>query len=276
MSDETRPPRPGAAYDAAYAHYASTVQTEVRQEAFGEDIGQNSWLTVDEYRRFIGWLALRPEAHVLDVASGSGGPSLFLARETGCRLTGIDVNDNGVANANRLARERGMESRVCFRQADAGRPLEFADETFEALVCIDAINHLRDRSRVLAEWRRVLRPGGGLLFTDPITVTGILTNEEIAVRSSIWFFLFTPEGADERLMGSVGFELLRREDVTENMALVARRWHDARARRRDAMLQIEGTETFDGSQKFLAVAHTLAAERRLSRFVFHARKPQTG
>ena len=265
-----------SAYDVVYAYHASDVQTEVRREVFGKDIGQNSWMTADEYRRFIGWLGLTAEAHVLDVASGSGGPSLFLAQEAGCRVTGIDVNENGVANANRLVSERRMEGRVRFEQADAGRPLAFADATFDALLCIDAINHLPDRLRVLAEWWRVLRGGGGLLFTDPITVTGILTNEEIAVRSSIWFFLFTPEGADDRLVRSAGFEIIRREDTTETMALVARRWHDARERRRDALVQLEGATMFEGLQKFWVVAHTLAAERRLSRFVFHARKPQTG
>ena len=275
MSDE-KPSDMRAVYDVAYARHASTVQTEVRQETFGEDIGQQSWLTVDEYRRFIGWLDLTADAHVLDIASGSGGPSLFLAQEIGCSVTGVDVSESGVANSKRLARDQRMEGRVHFERADAGQPLPFADATFDAAVCIDAINHLPNRARVLAEWWRMLRPGGGLLFTDPITVTGILTNEEVAVRSSIWLFLFTPEGVDERLLRSVGFELLRREDVTENMALVARRWHDARERRRDALLQVEDVKMFSGTQEFLVVAHTLAAERRLSRFVFHARKPQTG
>jgi hypothetical protein len=41
---------------------------------------------------------------------------------------------------------------------------------------------------------RVLRRGGLLLFTDPIIVSGILANDEIAIRSAIGCFLFTPEG----------------------------------------------------------------------------------
>ncbi len=210
---------------------------------------------------------------MLDVASGSGGPALFLANEAACRLTGIDVNDNGVANANRLSRERGLEGQVRFQHGDASRPLAFADATFDAVVCIDAINHLRDRPRVLAEWRRILRPGGHVLFTDPITVTGILTSEEIAIRSSIGFFLYTPDGLDARLIESGDFTLLRHEDVTENVAAVARRWYEARQRRRNAVIQIEGSETFEGQQRFFEVAHRLATERRLSRYVFLARKP---
>ena len=274
MSGETRPTAPVAHYDAAYAHYASTVQTEVRREAFGDDIGQNSWLTVDEYRRYIGWLDLTQASHVLDVASGSGGPALYLAQMAGCQVTGIDVNENGVVNANRLAQERGMGARVRFQQADATAPLGFGDRTFDAIMCIDAINHLADRPRVLTEWRRMLRPGGRLLFTDPITVTGILTSEEIAVRSSIGFFLYTPGGVNDRLLQAAGLELLRLEDATDNVARVAQRWRAARERRRDALLQIEGGETFEGQQKFFSVAHALAAEGRLSRLVFLTHRPR--
>lgn len=79
MSGE-EPPDMLSAYDVAYAHHASDVQTEVRRETFGEDIGQQSWLTADEYRRFISWLGLTADAHVLDVASGSGGPASWPRR----------------------------------------------------------------------------------------------------------------------------------------------------------------------------------------------------
>lgn len=72
-------------YDARYRTVSDDVRTAVRREVFGEDIGQASWLTVDEYRAFFAWLDLHADQHVLDVACGSGGPALFLARTVGCR-----------------------------------------------------------------------------------------------------------------------------------------------------------------------------------------------
>lgn len=156
--------------------------------------------------------------------------------------------------------------------ADASHPLPFEDETFDSIVCIDAINHLPNRSKVFAEWHRVLKRKGRILFTDPIVVTGLLTNEEIAVRSSIGYFLFAPPGEDERLLEEAGFELLRCEDVTENEVKVSKRWLDARRRRRDDLIRIEGEKTFEGLQRFLEVVYKLSSERRLSRFVYVARK----
>ncbi len=260
-------------YNSTYENFSAALAVQVRHEAFGEDIGQNSWLTADEYRQFFVWLNLNSTSHVLEIASGSGGPALFMARSTGCRITAVDNNEKAITTANRLAQEQGLNSRVRFQYADASLPLPFDDESFDAMVCIDAINHLPDRLQVLKEWHRVLKPGGRILFTDPITVTGLLTNEEIAIRSSIGFFLFAPPDDDARFIQEAGFELVLRQDATENVAQISKRWHDARQQRRDDFIQIEGEATYQGTQKFFAVAHKISSERRLSRFVFVARKP---
>lgn len=257
-------------YDSAYGNFEAAILEQVRRETFGEDIGQNSWITTDEYLRFFGWLELKPTSNVLEVGCGSGGPALFMARTIGCRIRGIDNNENGIATANKMAEEQGLDSRVGFQLADAAQPLPFESELLDSILCVDAINHLPDRSRVFAELHRVLRPDGRILFTDPIVVTGLLSNEEIAIRSSIGYFLFTPVGENERLLEEAGFELLRCEDVTENEVKVSKRWHDARAKRRDDLLKIEGEKTFEGLQQFLSVVYRLSSERRLSRFVFVA------
>jgi SAM-dependent methyltransferase len=259
-------------YDVNYEHHGGAVHAKVRREAFGEDIGQNSWITAEEFRRFIGWLDLGPSSEVLDIASGSGGPSLFLARIAGCRVTGIELNQHGIRNASRLAAEQGFEAQVAFQEVDASAALPFGDERFDAVICIDAINHLRHRPQVLAEWRRVLKIGGRLLFTDPIIVTGPLDSEEIAIRSSIGYFIFAPAGLDERMVREAGLELVRAEDVTESVTQVARRRREARARYRDELVVLEGERSFEGQQSFLRMAERLAAERRLSRFVFVSRR----
>jgi ubiquinone/menaquinone biosynthesis C-methylase UbiE len=192
---------------------------------------------------------------------------------TDCRVHGVDIHADAVNAARHQAQETCLGERAIFERFDARQPLPFPDGMFDAVTCVDAMNHLPDRSWTLAEWRRILRPRGRLVFTDPVVVTGPVSNEEIAVRSSIGFFLFVPPGLHETLLARAGFELVAKLDRTENVARMAEQWRAAREQQVDELRRIEGDETFEGQQRFFEVAARLANERRLSRFAFCAQCP---
>jgi SAM-dependent methyltransferase len=255
-----------------YKNYGEDLYKKIRKETFGEDIGQNSWLTADEYRNIFSILTLSSDKKVLEIASGSGGPAVFMVTETGCHLTGMDVNENGVENSKKLAGESWLNEKMNFLVGDASKPLPFPDESFDVVVSIDSMNHLNNRSKVLKEFNRVLKKEGQLLFTDAVVVTGILNNEEIAVRSSLGFFLFSPVGENERLIEQAGFHDVRSWDVTENIASVSLRWLHAREKRKSDLLQFEDENNFKGLQSFFNTVHILSSERRLSRFMYNAVK----
>ena len=187
-------------------------------------------------------------------------------------MTAIDSDRSGIATATKSAREARLAKRVSFRLADATAPLPFDAGQFDSLLCIDSMNHFPDRLQVFREWQRVLRPGGLALFTDPVVVTGPVTNDELALRSSIGLFLFAPPRVNEHLIASAGFRLVRQQDVTESAALISGRWHAARQRQRETLLGIEGTERFEGLQRFFHAVHRLTFEKRLSRMVYVAQK----
>jgi SAM-dependent methyltransferase len=258
-------------FDSTYSNFTERVLQEIREETFGRDIGQNSWLTADEYDRFISWLRLLPGDHALEVACGSGQPARYLARHANCHVTGIDANESGIKTAIESASD--PRERVTFQVADANARLPFEDDVFDGLLCIDSMNHFPDRANVFSEWRRILRPGGRTVFTDPVVISGPVTNDELALRSLVGLFLFVPPGVNERLIADAGLKLVQQEDVTENAALISGRWHDAREHHRDALIEIEGEERFEGLQKFFATVHQLTTERRLSRIVYVAEKP---
>jgi len=259
-------------YDTNYGNFKADLYTQIRHEAFGEDIGQNSWLTSEEQEEFLKWLNLASGKTLLDVACGAGGPALRMAALSGCSVEGVDVHEQAIQTANGLAAERGLAERAHFRVADASASLPFGDGTIDAITCIDAINHLPDRKRVLETWCRVLVPGGRLLFTDPITVTGPLSNAEIAVRSSAGFYLFTPRAYNESVLAQCGLRLLECKDVTANMAKVAEGRRAARASRSEALREVEGDAAYEQQQEFLTVAGCVAREGRLSRFLYVAEK----
>jgi SAM-dependent methyltransferase len=147
---------------------------------------------------------------------------------------------------------------------NASEPLPFPDPHFDAITCIDAIHHLPNRPLVIAKWAGLLKPGGRLLFSNPATVTGPLTSEEIAVRSSVGFLLFVPKDYDKNLIERYGLRLLVCRDVTASVAEVAEKRRAAREKRSTAVRKIEGDRTYDAQQNFLGMVARLAGELALS------------
>ncbi len=110
-------------------------------------------------------LHLRPESHVLDVASGKGTTALFLAERFGCRIVGIDYSGQNVADANQLASAKGLSSLVRFERSDA-ESLPFPDKSFDAIICECAYCTFPNKTDAAREFARVLCPGGRVGLSD--------------------------------------------------------------------------------------------------------------
>jgi len=259
-------------YDGAYTNYASDVYRQIRMETYGEDFGQTSWVTTEESREIPQLLELKPDSSVLEVGCGSGGYALYLAEKVGCRLVGLDVNAPGVHNANQLAAARGLAARVHFEQCDASKNLPFDDNIFDAIFSNDVLCHLPIRPKVLCEMLRILKLGGRMLFSDALVVGGMLSHEEVATRSSIGFYVYSPPGENERLIEQAGFRLIHVTDTTESAARIAKQWHQAREKRKKELDALEGNRNFEGLQRFLSCVHSLTSERRLLRYLYLADK----
>jgi SAM-dependent methyltransferase len=259
-------------YNTSYGNSEVDVYAEVRRETYGIDLGQTSWVSEGELAEIPRVLQISAASNVLEIGCGAGGCALHFGATVGCRVTGIDVNAHGIRAAENSAHAQQLAARVHFIQHDAGALLPFPGDTFDAAYSNDAFCHIPNRLHLLRESRRVLKPGGLLLFSDALVVNGPLTNEEIAARSSIGYYLFVPRGENETLIQEAGLTCLQSKDTSEQAAAVSQRWREARARRTAALRKIEGEANFDGLQRFLGCVHTLTAEKRLARFVYVAGK----
>jgi SAM-dependent methyltransferase len=105
------------------------------------------------FRRLVGG----PGRRVLDLGCRYG--ALTSAYAAGNEVVGVDVDREALAGAAAL----GIET----VWADLDEPLPFPDESFDVAVCGELLEHLRFPDRLLAEARRVLRPGGVLVGSVP-------------------------------------------------------------------------------------------------------------
>jgi len=97
--------------------------------------------------------------HVLDIACGTGEPSITIARqmnETG-EVLGIDISSGPLAVATERARQHGL-SNVRFQEADVHH-LPFPDHSFDRITSRLGVMFFADLPQALAEMHRVLKPG---------------------------------------------------------------------------------------------------------------------
>ena len=220
-------------YDNAYGNYASDAYEQVRIETYGADLGQTSWVTKEESAEIPRLLKLTSDSVVLEIGCGSGAYAVHVAEEVGCKITGVDFNASGITNANRLAAERRLDKRVTFRHCDVSSGLPFESEGFDAVFANDVLCHIPARESLLREMYRVLKENGLMLFSDALVIGGMVSHQEIATRSSIGVYVFSPPGENERLMKEMGFQLISVTDTSEEAAQLAGRWHDAREKYHD-------------------------------------------
>jgi 2-polyprenyl-6-hydroxyphenyl methylase/3-demethylubiquinone-9 3-methyltransferase len=138
-------------------------------EVYEGTVGSREFQQVS--RRRIHWMCAQVGGpDVLDVGCSQGIASILLARE-GHRVIGIDREHEAIRAAReRLDQEEApVRERVEFRVAE-GRAVGFADGSFDAVLLGEVLEHQLDPGKLLAEARRVLRPGGRIVVTTPYGV----------------------------------------------------------------------------------------------------------
>lgn len=260
-------------YNSAYGNYAAEVYRQIRVATYGDDFGQTSWITSEECREIPQLLALTRDSNVLEIGCGSGGYALHLAETTGSRILGVDLNESGIHNANRLAQAKNLQSQARFELRDVSQSLASPPHALDAAFANDVLCHIPARPALLAEIFRALKPGGRFVFSDALVIGGMISHEEIATRSSIGLYVYSPPGENERLLTQAGFVQIHAKDTTAQAAQIAKRWRDAREQRKSALVAAETEANFTGVQRFLLCVHTLTNERRLLRYLYSATKP---
>ena len=98
---------------------------------------------------------------VVDIACGKGTSAIYLAEKYDCEVVGIDISEDLVFQAIKLAEKKGLERKATFLVGDALQ-LPFSDNEFDAAVSQAMLVLVSDKRRAIQEALRVVRPGGYL------------------------------------------------------------------------------------------------------------------
>ena len=145
-------------YDDFYQEFDSPLMQQLRLEAYGKDIGQHSWVTAEELGEDMPRLELSRASRLLDLGCGPGGPLTFVIGLVGCHGSGTDLSEKAIAAGRARATSLGLDELVTLQEADLNGPIPFRSGSFDAVMSLDVILHLRDRAEVFREVARVLIP----------------------------------------------------------------------------------------------------------------------
>jgi ubiquinone/menaquinone biosynthesis C-methylase UbiE len=147
--------------------------TRLLHELFGHDWHLGYWVNASTPAEaaerlnevMVARLPKKSGMQVLDIGCGIGGPACFIAERTDAHVIGVTNSRSGAAEAEGLARDRGLHDRVRFQVAEAA-DLPFDDASFDAIWSSEAIHNLENKVPAIRELARVLRPGGTVVLGD--------------------------------------------------------------------------------------------------------------
>lgn len=110
---------------------------------------------------------LDSEKKVLDLGSGYGGSARYLAGKYGCEVTCLNLSEVQNTRNRFLNKEQGFADKIRVMHGSF-ESIPFDDSSFDIVWSQDAFLHSNRREQVVQEIKRVLKPGGELIFTDPM------------------------------------------------------------------------------------------------------------
>lgn len=159
---------------------------------------------------------LGPAAQVLDIGAGFGGTARYLAKTHGCRVTALNLSEVENERNRRMTAEQQLDHLITVVDGSF-QSLPFDDEAFDVVWSQDALLHSDDRRRVLTEACRVLRPGGELIFSDPMQADDCPRGVLGPILERIHLSSLGSPGFYRSVARELGFEEICVDDQTENL-----------------------------------------------------------
>jgi SAM-dependent methyltransferase len=168
---------------------ADFYQDQIPRLLFGESMHPGAL----ELTRELGTrLAIQNKSRILDVACGIGTSAVFLAKEFGCYVTGLDLAEQNVEEAQKSSSRTGVSHLVDFMIGDAER-IDFEDGVFDSVICECSLCLFPNKKKAAEEAYRVTRKGGKIGMSD-IVVRGSIPQ---SLQDSLYRFACLQEAENE-------------------------------------------------------------------------------
>ncbi len=189
---------------------------------FDETTGEDFLTACANLNRIMaGKARINEDSKVLDIGCGNGNTSLWLSEDFGSQVVGVDLSGVRVENAQAALDRRGdtVRRRTSFEKASA-TDLPFEDGSFSHVWSQATFYHVPDKLKVLKEVRRVLAPGGTLVFDDLVKPKPDISSDaqEFVYDRLLYDTDFSFLSYQETL-AATGFKVMEAHDLSDHLKL---------------------------------------------------------
>ena len=221
----------------------------------GEDIHVGMYATPDEdiaraSRRTVTTMADRlrtigPDSRVIDLGAGFGGSARYLAGRFGCHVTCLNLSETQNAFNRELTAKAGMDDRIDVVYGSF-EDLADGDDSYDIAWSQDAFLHSGERLKVMDEIARVLRPGGELIFTDPMQADDCPDGVLDHILRRIHLQTFGSTAFYRHALGKRSFVPVSLDAMPDNLRTHYNRVREVLIQRRSEITGLSGAEYVEG------------------------------
>jgi len=211
-------------------------------ESEQDDIAAASRKTVEQLASLLDGTA--QGARVIDFGAGYGGAARHLARRFGAFVTALNLSEVQNQRNRELCRQWQLADQVEVLHASFEN-VPKPDQSYDVVWSQDAILHSGDRQRVLSEARWVLRPGGTLIFTDPMQSDECPSDALSAVYQRIHLESLGSFGFYRKAAAQAGFREVACLDLSQHLPRHYARVHAELSRRYDELVKLASRDYVD-------------------------------
>ena len=228
----------------------------------------NSWTTRSEADVMIERLRLKASHNLLDIGAGAGWPGLYLALQTGCAVTLLDLPETGLRLAEARAKADGMTSQLSTVQGDA-TDMPFPSESFTAISHSDVLCCLQDKPAVLRECRRVINADGRMCFTVIRLADGLQRSAmDLALQAGPEFI--RSEADYPSMLQSAGWKITQQDDITDEFLASIKRMIVAEEEQHESLRALRGDDADETARADWQSRRQAVTDRLILREFFSA------
>ncbi|MFW6043788.1 MAG: methyltransferase domain-containing protein [Marinilabiliaceae bacterium] len=209
---------------------------------------------------------------VIDFGGGFSGSARHLARKFGCHVTVLNLSETENERGRKMNKEQGLDHLIDVIDGSYDQ-VPFDDNTFDVVWSEDAMLHSPNKAEVIKEAFRILKPGGDLVFSDPMQTDNCDESVLQPIYKRINLSSMASPAYYRQIAKDAGFKEIEFEEMPQHLITHYARIHDETERQEEELKKTVSQEYIKNMKAGLMHWVNGGRQKNLTWGIFHFKKP---